>query len=470
MDVWNQHSQGTLSVQLLQAMLFIGVLHCDEDTLQALAEGTRHRAKYIFYNRAKDLYDAEYEPKKLTVIQSLFLMSFWRAGALLEKDTRHWLGAAICLAQSKALHRSHGAADSKVEKLRKRIWWSLYTRDRQCAAALGLPNRLRDEDCDSEPLEESDFEHAFSPGLSRKAAHDYATYAVGITELAQLLGQIVHSAYLPNKTLSGGYREHMKEKLVEWKQRLPPAMQPDRDIGEPPSFLANMQYLAHNNLLILLYRHGYIGTETELREVDGSIALHAAARNTRIVEDMLSDGTLRHGQIHVITNLFNTLCIHTIQLRRSEGSTRKVSELRAKLCLHGLQELQKTWEVTNWVLQLFFQYLDRTTAASLRVQDDTLAILGASKLSGEPIQNLHLPVPSVSPSSQGGLNSALEYSGAPSLSEPAAAGSTPWSWTSDEANHFLFSQIENEFAFGEGEMFEWTQDGIPLDTSSLSAW
>jgi hypothetical protein len=123
-------------------MLFIGVIHCDEKSLVELGLGVRHRAKYIYYNRAKDIYDADHEQRKLTVIQSLFLLSFWRAGALLEKDARHWLGAAISLAQTKALHRSSNGK-GKLEKLRKRVWWSIYVRERQCAAALGLPHRIR---------------------------------------------------------------------------------------------------------------------------------------------------------------------------------------------------------------------------------------------------------------------------------------------------------------------------------------
>ena len=191
MEVWKQYRQGRLPIILLQAMLFIGVLHCDGETLQVLGEGSRHRAKYIFYNHAKDLYDAEYETRKFTVIQALFLMSFWRAGALLEKDTRHWLSAAISLAQTKALHRSAGPASNQIAKLRRRVWWSLYTRDRQCSAALGLPNRVRDEDCDSESLEMSDFDSAFDPNISKKAAEEYATYAVGMAELSKFLGTCV---------------------------------------------------------------------------------------------------------------------------------------------------------------------------------------------------------------------------------------------------------------------------------------
>lgn len=444
-------------------MLFVGSLHCEDHILTELGHGSRHRAKFVFYNRAKDIYDAEYETKKITIIQALFLISFMRAGALLEKDVRHWLGAAISLAQSKALHRSAGNPENQHQKLRRRIWWSLYTRDRQCAAALGLPNRIRDEDCDFESMELSDFEHAFGPSVSPREAEEYANYALGMAELAKLLGQIVHSGYLPNKNFSPSHRSLMKEKLVRWKQRLPLALQPDSDVEALSSFHANMQHLAYNNLLILLYRSSFIGTEDENSKEEGNNALQAAARNTRIVEDLLSTGNLRHAQIHVITNLFNTLCIHTVQLKQSTGSTKAVAELRAKLCLHGLQELQKTWEVTNWVLQLFFQYLDRTTAARLQVQED-----------GDPLTNIYTQLPVDPPASQYAAVAEAAVRAHPLMTIPESEtpvsqpimppmAQTPWSWTSDEQSQFLFSQIENEFAFGEGEMLNWSPEEVVFD-------
>lgn len=444
-------------------MLFVGVLHCEDEILTELGHGSRHRAKFVFYNRAKDIYDAEYETRKITIIQSLFLMSFMRAGALLEKDTRHWLGAAVSLAQSKALHRSAGNAETQIQKLRRRIWGSLYTRDRQCAAALGLPNRIRDEDCDFESMELSDFEHAYGPSVSKKEAEEYATYAIGMAELAKLLGQIVHSGYLPNTILSPSHRAQMREKLVQWKQRLPPKMQPDNELDDQPSFHANMQHLAYNNLLILLYRQEFMGHEDESAKGEGNIALQAAARNTRIVEDMLSTGNLRHGQIHVITNLFNTLCIHTVQLRQSERSTKAVAELRAKLCLHGLQELQRTWEVTNWVLQLFFQYLDRTTAARLQVQQEgELSTVAYTQIPSEPSTSQFAAIAEAA-TREHPLAAIPESSAVVNQPTTSAAVNTPWSWTSDEANQFLFSQIENEFAFGEGEMLNWSPEEVTFD-------
>jgi hypothetical protein len=46
-----------------------------------------------------------------------------------------------------------------------------------------------------------------------------------------------------------------------------------------------------------------------------------------------------------------------------------LAEHRAKLCLLGLKELQKSWDLENWVLDLFFRCLDDRTARDLRLGD-----------------------------------------------------------------------------------------------------
>jgi hypothetical protein len=54
------------------------------------------------------------------------------------------------------------------------------------------------------------------------------------------------------------------------------------------------------------------------------------------------------------------------------GTARKLAEHRAKLCLLGLKELQKSWDLENWVLDLFFRCLDDRTARDLRLADNTV--------------------------------------------------------------------------------------------------
>ena len=123
-------------------------------------------------------------------------------------------------------------------------------------------------------------------------------------------------------------------------------------------------------MYILLYRSAYLGAPEGSDQDIGNIALHAACRNTRIIEDVLSQDLVQRSSVHVTTSLFNSLCIHTICLRRSKNTARKLAEYRAQLCLLGLRELQKTWDITNWVLQLFLEFLDQSTAKKLEIAAD----------------------------------------------------------------------------------------------------
>ncbi|XPS91842.1 hypothetical protein M3J09_001251 [Ascochyta lentis] len=388
-------------------------------------------------------------------------MSFWRAGALLEKDARHWLSAAISLAQTKAMHRSAGESDEKSARLKRRLWWAIYVRERQCGSALGLPNRIRDEDCDVEPLSTSDFEWAYLPTTSPIDMERFKDYGVGMVQLAVFLGRIVDAGYLPNRTLKHEDRATIRDQLYKWKQELPLVMQVSVDTGDDPSFQASMLHLAYNNLLMLLYRSNFINDEDGSTDIEGNIALQAAARNSRIVEDMLPRANIGHAQIHVITNLFNTLCIHVAHLRRSTGINRTLAEHRAKLCLLGLQELQKTWEVTNWVLQLFFRYLDRSTAARLAMEADDIGISSVAALSGHATR-------ASTPLTQHGDKANTDEVDVLLPTQQTGdhqpeTGTTPWSWTNDEANQYLFAQIENDFAFGEGGMLQWSPNELLND-------
>ena len=63
------------------------------------------------------------------------------------------------------------------------------------------------------------------------------------------------------------------------------------------------------------------------------------------------------------------MCIHTIHFCRATGTAKSLAEHRAKLCLLGLQELQKSWDLKNWVLDLFFRCIDDNTARNLRLSD-----------------------------------------------------------------------------------------------------
>lgn len=440
-DIWDQYNQGILSPLLLQAMLFIGVIHCSEQDLQQVGLGSRPRAKYILYNRAKSLFDAEAEPKPLTVIQALFLMSFWRAGALLQKDTRHWLAIAVSQAQTKGLHRFSRDTNDKVYKLRKRVWWAIYVRDRQCAAAFGLPNRVRDEDCDVEALNEHDFQHAFDPSVPSSRVSEAISFILGMIYLSRMLGRIIHWDYLPSKRLSCKERDELKSSLVGWKTSLPACMQQLSDgTDNRTGFLASMLQLAYNNLLILLFRSDF----SSLQSSDSKIAIKAAASNSTIIEHMMAENQMCHGQSHIISHVFHTLCIHTLHLRTLQGGPRLVAEHRAKLCLSSLQELQRTWEFTNWILQLFFQYLDRPTALSLQLRDNSGQVVAL-------VPQNDTAVPAGSQSNGHQLRGQDENL----IGRLHKDTDVTWSTDVEDVGRFLHTEIEDRFVHGEGGAVDW---------------
>ena len=105
-EISTLYLENAVSPLLLQAMLFVGASYSSDETLQHIGFKGRHNAKAQFYQRAKSIYHADWETNKMIITQALFLMSFWRAGPSNEKDTRHWLGCAINIAQAHGFHRS----------------------------------------------------------------------------------------------------------------------------------------------------------------------------------------------------------------------------------------------------------------------------------------------------------------------------------------------------------------------------
>lgn len=107
------------------------------------------------------------------------------------------------------------------------------------------------------------------------------------------------------------------------------------------------------------------------------------------------------------------MCIHTIHFGRITGTARKLAEHRAQLCLLGLKELQKSWDLENWVLDLFFRCLDDRTARDLRLADGAPAPITKGAVPDEP--SLH---PGSGPTRQ--VSPSVGVDGLPSLqNEPS---------------------------------------------------
>lgn len=90
---------------VLQALYFVAASHCEQSLIEKAGFPNRHMATFTFYQRAKALYDANYESDAIATVQALYLLSYWWGSPLEQKDMWHWTGLAVGLAQTLGLHQ-----------------------------------------------------------------------------------------------------------------------------------------------------------------------------------------------------------------------------------------------------------------------------------------------------------------------------------------------------------------------------
>lgn len=155
-----------VSLLLFQAIMFSAIATVDMRHLKAAGYSARRDARRDFFQKTRLLYDFDIEIDRISLIQSLLLMTYWYETPDDQKDSHHWMGIAVSLSHTIGLHRNpekSSAMDEPRKKLWKRIWWSTYMRDRLVALGMRRPTRIKTADFDVPMLNISDFESAVLP-------------------------------------------------------------------------------------------------------------------------------------------------------------------------------------------------------------------------------------------------------------------------------------------------------------------
>lgn len=153
---------GQLSLLLFQSVLFAGSAFVDVQLLVSAGFQTRTEARKVFLDRARLLYDFGSEKNHLTVIQSLLLLTLWHELPSQHRNVAHWINVAISQAFASELHLEPSLIQPKIpaklQKLRRRLWWSCVIRDRLACLGTGRAPMIRDGDSNVYMLELADFE------------------------------------------------------------------------------------------------------------------------------------------------------------------------------------------------------------------------------------------------------------------------------------------------------------------------
>lgn len=353
------------SLLLLQAILLAGSRVCNNPQLMD-ANGSTTPAAITFYKRAKALYDANYEDDRVTIVQALVLMGwYWEGPEDVTKNVFYWSRVATIVAQGSGMHRSvEGSQLSKGDKkLWKRIWWTLFTRDRSVAVALGRPVHINTDDSDVEMVSEEDFieEEGDQPN-DHPQDPLHVQFFLQYVKLCEIMGLVLSQQY---SVASKARRQnaidltHSDMALADWLQNCPKEI-----CWEVPRhhFWAALLHSNYYTTLCLLHRAHMPPATTQNERASfpedmvypsRNIAFQAASMITSIIEKLATHDQLRYCPAFIVYSLFSALIMHVYQMRSSVPSIVQATQRRMRICMEALKDVSRVWLVAKMVYALF---------------------------------------------------------------------------------------------------------------------
>ncbi|EZF33974.1 hypothetical protein H109_03942 [Trichophyton interdigitale MR816] len=377
-----------LSLLLFQAVMFAGAAFVDIKHLQAAGFETRKAARKAFFQKARLLYDFDYESDRVSLVQSILLMTHWYEMPDDQKDTWHWMGVGLSLAHTIGLHRDPTTSnmDAKRQKLWKRIWWSAYTRDRLIALGMRRPTRIKDEDCDMPLLTIDDFDIApFSTEVLQvlgdceltqnvRYQKDLAMMFIEKTKLCLCISHVLSAQYsvlghkfggttettmmlVPKKTATEACEVRACDiELESWRSG-----QPDVTVYRPStswSLSSGEEVLhLHRGLLQMIYlttlsalhrpqvlpANSTTTIEAELQSFSRAKVRLAAVEITKVAQELHTLDLTRYLPTSGVTVLLPAVIIHLLDIKSSDINLRSASLGRFYQCMQILQRLREIY-------------------------------------------------------------------------------------------------------------------------------
>ncbi|RVX66678.1 hypothetical protein B0A52_09491 [Exophiala mesophila] len=395
-------STDTVSLLLFQAVMFAATAYIDMRYLVAQGYVTRKAARKAFFQKVKLLYDFDYEVDRVTVVQSVLLMTYWYENPDDPKDVWHWLGVAISVARTIGLNCDTSGAtlmSAKKRCLWKRIWWSCFMRDRLIAIGMRRPMRINHTESDVPMLEVSDFEtNALPANLTRMlggcpAVKDsskrttLAKMCIGLAKLCLCISRVLTVQYstlghkigatqettmrlIPKKSAADACDViRCDQELDAWYKELPHELhyfapgsreRLTTNDGEVINLHRALLSGVHLTAISALHRPQILPSTPnvvvapELQELSRRKVREAANDITDMYKDLYSHDLIRYLPNTGVTCLLPAIIIHLLDIKSSDSNTRQSSIRKFQFCMQALQRLREMYASADFA----FSFLD----------------------------------------------------------------------------------------------------------------
>lgn len=231
------------------------------------------------YERARHLF---YDPRQhstLTLVRAALLLSCCdnnRLGSPME-GSFWWLGVATRLAQDVRLHRAPRNLTSAYDLgLQRRIWWTLFARERIMALCQGRPCTIDEKDCNLGMPSIADF-----PEDRSREARIFIHWV----KICRIMGELNDHTTTARETRIRIPTQELAITLKAWLQSLPDDLQLPIQSANSAPFVRDVHFL-HLSYLTAVAGVYLNSRNQDIPEVSVAAAL-AAACITRIIRDIL---------------------------------------------------------------------------------------------------------------------------------------------------------------------------------------
>ena len=371
-EVWQLHQKSALPFILLHAICMIGATFCDISTIHKHGFDSRMQARKSFYDKAKVMFDFEYEKDRVVLLQTVILLSFWGPHMDSSWNPCSWVGFGVTIAASLGMHkaRSTSHATGKDRGLIKRIWWTLLLRDAYCAALMGRPARVDMSQCDTEPLTPSDF-----PDDGHAEGHHPAhiLYQIAAAELSLVVRQII--AKCPMAEKHNIQPSDLYSVLNQWREQLSPAISFDPETTKHNNiFATSLKLLYHHHILSIHLKWPDRQIQGASPQYDPSLTANgipSADLSAHIISSMgstlVTKRIISQFPTEVFTGFFMAGIVFYRQLRQANPLVSDMARASLNNCQLLLHEVREIFDPTRWVIRIFDFLLSNTTS------DDTSA-------------------------------------------------------------------------------------------------
>ncbi|RFU73367.1 cutinase transcription factor 1 beta [Trichoderma arundinaceum] len=328
-------SAGQVSLLLLQAVLAAGTAHVELDHLRDAGFQTRKQARTVFLKKVRLLYKYNCELDQMVLTQSLLLITSWQDASDEHGKTWFWIDAAVSHAFAAGLHLEPSVSKPNLSKrkqrLRRRVWWCCFIRDRLLSLGMKRLPRIKDGDFQVSMLEEADFQpeqirsdddHAKFEAMcvyvkSRKKRAELARMCVAQATLCRSMSFLSSSMYIAPHDNFSNFSETRKitpdgeqkfttyiRDLLEWRDGLPESVSyrpiSTSDIGKDGNTSISLDravlHMIYYTAVLCLYRSRFMvllndaNASTMEKEMCKIYMQHSAKRIEEISKNIYDHG------------------------------------------------------------------------------------------------------------------------------------------------------------------------------------